>query len=114
MYRKNIILLLIVLTVGMLSGYSLNEFHYGYKLNTFDATAVSMGNTGTAGSSNPFGITLNAINTLNQAGEFGFETSINSVKVEDKRSIPMYNSFNSYINESTYTAQENINYNLGV
>lgn len=114
MYRKNIILLLIVLTVGILSGYSLNEFHYGYKLNTFDATAVSLGNTGTAGSSNPFGITLNAINTLNQAGEFGFETSINSAKVEDKRSIPMYNSFNSYINESTYTAQENINYNLGV
>ena len=113
MYRKNIILLLTVLTVGMLSGYSLNEFHYGYKLNTFDATAVSLGNTGTAGSSNPFGITLNAINTLNQNGTFGFETSLNAAKVEDKRSFPMYNSFNSYINESTYTAEESINYNLG-
>ncbi len=114
MYRKIIILLLTVLAVGTLSGYSLNESHYGYKLNTFDATAVSMGNTGTAGSSNPLGITLNAINTLNQNQTFGFETSINANKVEDKRSFPMYNSFNSYINESTYTAQENIFYNLGV
>ncbi len=113
MYRKIIILLLTVLAVGTLSGYSLNESHYGYKLNTFDATAVSMGNTGTAGSSNPLGITLNAINTLNQNNTYGFETSINANKVEDKRSFPMYNSFNSYINESTYTAQENIFYNIG-
>lgn len=113
MYRKIIILLLTVLAVGTLSGYSLNESHYGYRLNTFDATAVSMGNTGTAGSSNPLGITLNAINTLNQNKEFAFETTINANKVEDKRSFPMYNSFNSYINESTYTAQENIFYNIG-
>lgn len=113
MYRKIIILLLIVLTVGTLSAYSLNDFHYGYKLNTFDATAVSMGNTGAAGSSNPLGITLNAINALNQNKALGFETSINANKVEDKRSFPMYNSFNSYINESTYTAQENIFYNVG-
>ncbi len=112
MYRKIIFLLLTVMAVGTLSSYSLNEFHYGYKLNTYDATAVSMGNTGTAGSSNPFGITLNAINSLNQENTFAFETSINASKVEDKRSIPMYNSFNSYINESTYTAQEEIFYNL--
>lgn len=114
MYRKIIILLLTVLAVGTLSSYSLNEFHYGYKLNTLDATAVSMGNTGTAGSSNPLGITLNAVNTLNQNKNFGFETTINANKGEDKRSFPMYNSFNAYINESTYTAQENIFYNIGV
>ncbi len=112
MYRKIIFLLLTVMAVGTLSSYSLNEFHYGYKLNTFDATAVSMGNTGTAGSSNPFGITLNAINLLNQGNTIAFETSVNASKVEDKRSIPMYNSFNSYINESTYTAQEAIFYNV--
>ncbi len=114
MYRKIIFLLLTVMAVGTLSSYSLNEFHYGYRLNTFDATAVSMGNTGTAGSSNPLGITLNAINSLNGEKAYGFESSINASKVEDKRSIPMYNSFNAYINESTYTAQEDIFYNAGV
>lgn len=114
MYRKIIILLLTVIAVGTLSSYSLNEFHYGHKLNTLDASAVSMGNTGTAGSSNPLGITLNAINALNQNKTLAFETTINANKIEDKRSFPMYNFFDSYINESTYTAQENIFYNIGV
>ncbi len=111
---KKILVLLIILIVGSLSAYSLSQYAYGTRAQAFDATSYGMANTGAAGSNSPLGIALNANNLFTQKGDIGFQVSSSVLKNEEKRSFPMYDSFDSYFNESTYISNENLYFNLGV
>lgn len=88
--------------------YSLYDYNFGNTVNTPDARSRAMGGTGVAGGYNLFDATLNPANISLLNHEVNAAFALNFMKNTEDRSLPMFNFFDSYIDNSTYSNNSNI------
>src|SRR5690554_3312603 len=108
---KNIYLsIILVCLVGHLDSYSLYENYelgIGKRISHLDARSAGMGGTGTAGGYNIFDNMLNPANTGFLNDGWGAQVLLDVTQLEENRSMPMYNFFDSYVDDATYASNTN-------
>lgn len=105
---KSLILLSIVLgSCAILSAWSVTDNYFGNKFNTLDARAFAMGGAGTFNDMRPFAFSTNPANLTLMKKKLGFQVNTSYVRNEDNRSLPLYNSFDSYIDDAVYSSNVN-------
>ena len=115
MKKINFLILGLLILVN-LSGYSLLENQSGNYHQILEAKAMAMGNTGvSAEMDSPFLRVLNPGGFNFNEKRIRLDMSINGDYVLDKRTVPMYNSFEAYTDEATYASNQNVFFlsNLG-
>jgi hypothetical protein len=103
-------LLLISYTFGLFS-YSLYEnyeLELGRQISVLDARSSAMGGTGTSSG-------INVLDSITNPANIGFlnrglniQLMSNLVHLEENRSLPMFNFFDSYVDDATYASNTNI------
>ncbi|MCF7792428.1 MAG: outer membrane protein transport protein [Candidatus Cloacimonetes bacterium] len=101
-------LLIILLLNGVIYSYSILDAQDGNELEVYNGRSAALGNTGVALGMRLFDSFLNPANQMNLKSNLGFQYGMNLYQVNEKRSLPMYNSFDAYSGEATYV--DNLNY----
>ncbi len=105
---KKLITITILLIIGQLFSYSLLERNNGNIIWNNDARSAGMGNTGIVGGFRLFDTNLNPANISLQKGKFGTQIGVNLVQDNESRSLPIFNFFDSYTADATYSSNINI------
>jgi len=112
---KKIYLLLVILSLIInIFAYSLFEHQQGNYIHSLSARANALGTSGVAGGHSLFDSSLNPANISFLEKKLNADFTLNFVKNEEDRSIPLYNFFDSYIDNATYSNNSNIFTNTGV
>jgi len=113
---KTILIVIMTLLTLNILGYSLQDTDSGNIISTVDARSLSMGTSGIADSYSLFNSKLNPANLSFLNSRFGIQTSIILNRTHEKRSLPMYNSFDAYSGDAVYVANDNLfdNYAAGM
>lgn len=106
--NKSIILVALLTIASALSAWSITDTYFGNPFGTFDARSMALGGTGTYNSQTPFGIADNPANLTLMRKSLGFSVNTYFNRNEDNRSIPLYNSFDNYIDDAVYSSNINI------
>ncbi|HPR18567.1 MAG TPA: hypothetical protein PLD62_10015 [Candidatus Cloacimonadota bacterium] len=106
--KKTGLVLLILLLAGVIYSYSILEGQSGNEIGIYDGRSAAMGNTGVTNGQRLFDSFLNPANLANLTAKTGFQGNFDLFQVDEKRSLPMYNSFDAYSGEATYA--DNLNY----
>lgn len=101
-------LILILLLHGVIYSYSILDAQNGDEIIVYDARSAAMGNTGITAGSRLFNSFLNPANLVDLKATAGFQYGMNLLQINEKRSLPIYNSFDAYSGEATYV--DNLNY----
>lgn len=88
----------------LLSAWSISDHHFGNRFMTFDARSFSMGNANAYNTVSPFAITTNPANLTLLRASYGTQLGLNLTRNEDNRAIPLYNSFDAYVDDATYSS----------
>ncbi|PKN80145.1 MAG: hypothetical protein CVU48_03170 [Candidatus Cloacimonetes bacterium HGW-Cloacimonetes-1] len=105
---KSLIVLSIVLgSCAILSAWSVTDTYFGNKFNNLDARAFAMGGAGTYNDMRPFAFSSNPANLTLLKKNLGFQVNTSYLRNEDNRSLPLYNSFDSYIDDAVYSTNVN-------
>ncbi|MCB5247901.1 MAG: hypothetical protein LHW57_07750 [Candidatus Cloacimonetes bacterium] len=109
MINKHILIILAMLFVlAGLSAWSITDSYFGNRYGVLDARSQAMGGTGLFDDMRPAGIIANPANlTLMDKGA-GLEGAVFVNRNEDNRAVPLYNSFDNYIDDAIYAS--NINF----
>ncbi len=109
MIKKQIIIILVMLlTLAGLSAWSISDSYFGNRFGMLDARSKAMGGTGLFEDLRPAGITINPANlTLMDKGA-GITGGVFVNRNEDNRAVPLYNSFDNYIDDSVYASNINL------
>ncbi len=97
---------MLVSLVG-LSAWSITDTYFGNKLGAQDARSYSMGGTGLYDNLRPFGISANPANLTLMGMKVGLQGSMLLNRNEDDRSVPLYNSFDNYVDDAVYASNIN-------
>jgi hypothetical protein len=115
--NKSLIVFGLLMLVSVLSAFSVSDNYYGHppygqaslgqRYGALDARSFAMGGAGVFGNMRPGAIAFNPANITVQDHFAGlsFNTVIN--RAEDTRMLPLYNSFDSYIDDSVYASNIN-------
>ncbi len=112
--KKISLLIVIASLIINICAYSLFEDQSGNYIHSFSARTSAMGTTGAAGGQSLFDSSINPSNLSFLERDFYADLSLNFVNNEDDRSIPLYNFFDSYIDNATYSNNSNIFNNTAV
>jgi len=110
-YNKfyRVVLTLIGLLISIsLSAWSVGDFYLGNQISNYGARNLAMGNTGVFDTFTPMSMSLNPANVAMLQGRFGLGVTGMFTRNEDNRSIPLYNSFDTFIDDATINANTNI------
>ena len=105
--HKTIILLTLLIFASVLSAWSITATYFGNPYSTFDARSFAMGGAGLFNSKGAFGIADNPANLTLMKKTLGVSANTYLNRDEDNRSIPLYNSFDNYIDDSVYSSNIN-------
>jgi hypothetical protein len=115
--NKSLILFGLLLLVSTLSAFSVSDNYFGhppygavsqgYRYSALDARGYAMGGTGIFGNLRPGSIAMNPANITIQENFAGFTVNGIINRAEDTRMLPLYNSFDSYIDDSVYASNIN-------
>ncbi len=106
---KSILLASLMLcSLALLSAWSITDTYFGNKLLTLDARSQAMGGSGTFNDLRPFGISTNPANLTLMQKTLGLQGGMHINRNEDNRHVPLYNSFDNYIDDAVYAS--NINF----
>ncbi|HRR01195.1 MAG TPA: hypothetical protein P5518_07730, partial [Candidatus Cloacimonas sp.] len=105
--HKTIILLTLLIFASVLSAWSITDTYFGNPYSTFDARSFAMGGAGLFNSKGAFGIADNPANLTLMKKTLGVSANTYLNRNEDNRSIPLYNSFDNYIDDSVYSSNIN-------
>lgn len=94
-------LLIIVLNLG---AWSVSDYYLGNLTPSFSARNLGMGNTGVYDTFSPMSIYLNPANLTIMEGRVGLTADGLFTRNEDNRSFPLYNSFDTFIDDATYSS----------
>lgn len=109
MIKKHIIITLAMLiSLAGLSAWSISDSYFGNRFGTLDARSKAMGGTGLFEDLRPAGITVNPANLTLMDKCAGITAGAFVNRNEDNRAVPLYNSFDNYIDDSVYAS--NINF----
>lgn len=106
------IILIFVLLASALSAFSITDTYFGNRYASMDARAFAMGSSGVYNDFRVAGISENPANLtlLKQFVGLQLNTVVN--RAEDTRMVPLYNSFDNYIDDAVYASNINayVNY----
>ena len=109
--KSNLLKLCFALTICLLSlninAYSIYDLNYGTEISHHDARTAALGGAGVAGGFNLFDSNLNPANLHYLKQKCGTQLSYSLIKNSENRALPLWNFFDSYIDESTYARNEN-------
>ncbi len=105
---KNAVLVVILIGCwATISAWSVTDNYFGNRYGAFDPRGFAMGSASTYNDVSPFSIANNPANISVMKKSLGAQVSMNFTRNEDNRSIPMYNSFDAYIDDSVYSSNIN-------
>jgi len=91
-----------------LCAWSVSDYYLGNQISSFSARNLGMGNTGVYDTFSPMSLSLNPANVTLLNGRAGFSATGMFTRNEDNRSIPLYNSFDTFIDDATISANTNL------
>jgi len=105
---KNIVLILLIgFFITNLFSYSLLNRFDGDFVGVLDARSIGMGSTGVAGGINLLDFMVNPANISFLQPGINVEAGGKLIIASDKRSLPMYNSFDAYSDDAVYVSNTN-------
>lgn len=107
-YKFILIFSMMLFATLTLSAWSITDNYFGNRFDSPDARSFSMGNAGSFNDLRPFGIASNPANLTLMKKRLGFQVNAFVNRNEDNRSVPLYNSFDNYIDDAVYAS--NINF----
>lgn len=115
--NKSLIVFGLLLLVSVLSAFSVSDNYYGHppygqaslgqRYGALDARSFAMGSAGTFGNMRPGTIAFNPANITIQDRYAGLSLNTLINRAEDTRMLPLYNSFDAYIDDSVYASNIN-------
>ena len=99
---------IILMAWGMLAAWSITDSYLGNRYGSFDPRSFAMGSASTFNDESPFAIAVNPANLSLMKGSLGLQTSLYFARNEDNRAVPLYNSFDSYIDDAVYSSNTNM------
>ncbi len=106
--KQTIIILAMLLTLAGLSAWSISDSYFGNRFGMLDARSTAMGGTGLFEDLRPAGITINPANLTLMDKNAGITGGVFVNRNEDNRAVPLYNSFDNYIDDSVYASNINL------
>lgn len=100
-YKSLLAILMLMLISVSLCGWSVADYYLGNHVSNYGARNLAMGNTGVFDTVSPMSISLNPANLTMLNGRVGLSATGLFSRNEDNRSIPMYNSFDAFIDDAT-------------
>ena len=97
-------IILSIIIIAGLSAWSITDDYFGNRFGILDARSYAMGSTGVYNELRPSAITLNPANLTLINRPAGLEGSFFLDRNEDNRAVPLYNSFDNYIDDSVYAS----------
>ncbi|HNT52819.1 MAG TPA: hypothetical protein PKH19_05400, partial [Candidatus Syntrophosphaera sp.] len=98
----------LLLSLAGLAAWSITDSYFGNRFGTQDARAYAMGGTGLFDDLRPFAIGVNPANLTLPNHRLGLAGNLFVNRNEDNRAVPLYNSFDNYIDDAVYAS--NIHY----
>jgi hypothetical protein len=113
-FRNTLLTLLLLIAVYGLFAWSVSDYYLGNPIYTFSARNLAMGNTGVYDTFSPMSLAINPANVTLMYGKYGISGAGLFTRNEDSRSIPLYNSFDTFIDDATYSSNINMFEDYGV
>jgi hypothetical protein len=104
LYKPSLLIIGLLITALSLSAWSVADYYLGNPVYSFSARNLAMGNTGVYDTFSPMSIAINPANVTLIEGKFGLSGGGLFTRNEDSRSIPLYNSFDTFIDDATYSS----------
>lgn len=106
---KSLLAIFVLLMMSLsLCAWSVADYYLGNPITNFSARNLGMGNTGVFDTVTPFSISINPANVTMQNGRVGFSAAGMFTRNDDNRSIPLYNSFDAYLDDATISSNANL------
>lgn len=105
--HKSLIIVALLLLSTALFGFSISDAEFGHAYKAFDARALAMGSAGVYNNVRLGGIMQNPANVTQLDGHAGLYLSGMVNRAEDVRMVPLYNSFDVYIDDSVLASNIN-------
>ncbi|MCB5277268.1 MAG: hypothetical protein WC190_02985 [Candidatus Cloacimonadaceae bacterium] len=115
--NKHLIIFGLLMLVSLLGAFSVSDNYYGHppygqaslgqRYGVLDARGMAMGGTGVFNDMRPGSIAINPANITVQNRYAGLSLNTIINRAEDTRMLPLYNSFDAYIDDSVYASNIN-------
>ncbi|MCK9557816.1 MAG: hypothetical protein PHO85_04065 [Candidatus Cloacimonetes bacterium] len=115
--NKSLIIFGLLMLVSLLGAFSVSDNYYGHppygqaslgqRYGILDARGFAMGGTGIYNNMRPGSIAINPANITAQENHAGLSLNTMINRAEDTRMLPLYNSFDAYIDDSVYASNIN-------
>lgn len=105
--NKTMIILILVLLASSLSAWSITDTHFGNRYGAMDARSFAMGSAGVYNDFRAGGIAENPANLTLMKKFASLQANAVINRAEDTRMIPLYNSFDNYIDDAVYASNIN-------
>ncbi len=105
--KRYLFLMLVLMMINNLFSYSILERVTGNYIGNVDPRSTAMGSAATSGGNTLFDVVINPANLGLLPDGFGFQFSYDLMTDSDNRSLPMYNSFDAYVDDATYASNIN-------
>jgi hypothetical protein len=99
--------MLVLMMINNLFSYSILERATGNYIGNVDPRSAAMGSAAASGGNTLFDVVINPANLGFLPDGFGFQFSYDLMSDSDNRSLPMYNSFDAYVDDATYASNMN-------
>ncbi|HNQ43192.1 MAG TPA: hypothetical protein PKI59_02130 [Candidatus Cloacimonadota bacterium] len=105
--NKSLLILTLLLIVSALSAWSITDSYFGNRYGALDARAFAMGSATAYNDFRPAAFTANPANLTLMKKQFGLQGTALINRSEDTRMLPLYNSFDNYIDDAVYASNIN-------
>ncbi|MFA7543203.1 MAG: hypothetical protein WCY84_02405 [Candidatus Cloacimonadaceae bacterium] len=105
--NKSIFLTILSLACSLLLGFSITDDYFGNAYGALDARSYAMGSAGIYNDFRAAGITENPANLSLMKRFAALHLGGNLNRTEDIRMLPLYNSFDNYIDDAVYASNIN-------
>ncbi len=110
--NKSLILITLLILASALSAWSITDSYFGNRFGSMDGRIYAMGGAGQYNSYRPYAFTDNPANLSLLKKKLGIAVNTYVNRNEDNRSMPLYNSFDNYVDDAVYSSNINSYNNL--
>lgn len=106
--NKSLLILTLLLLASALSAWSITDSYFGNRYGALDSRAYAMGSATTYNDLRPAAFAANPANLTLMKKAYGLQANTLVNRSEDARMLPLYNSFDNYIDDAVYASNINI------